>query len=80
MRCEAFTVGGNVDPGITGNRANLMAARECYREAREVFSLSGDSEKARVVAEAGEQIERELLSAPPIRSTGPAGNDLHRLN
>jgi tetratricopeptide (TPR) repeat protein len=63
-----------------GNRANLMAARECYREAREIFSRSGDAEKARVVAEAAEQINRELLSAPPVRSTGAAGNDLHRLN
>ncbi len=63
-----------------GNRANLMAAREYYREAREIFSGSAEMEKARIAAEAREQIDRELLSAPPARSEGLAGSGVKRLN
>lgn len=53
-----------------GNRANLLAARELYAESREIFAGAGEAEKARIVAEACEQIDRELLSAPPARSRG----------
>jgi len=63
-----------------GNRANLIAAREYYRESREIFSRSGEAEKARIVAEACEQIDRELLSAPPARSPGLAGDNPRHLN
>jgi tetratricopeptide (TPR) repeat protein len=63
-----------------GNRANLEAAREYYRESREIFSRGGDMEKARIVAEACEQIDRELLSAPPARSHGLSGMNNHHLN
>ena len=48
-----------------GNRANLIAARILYRESRELFIRSGETEKARIVAEAGEQIDRELLTLSP---------------
>jgi len=55
-----------------GNRANLLAAREFYLESREIFIGAGEAEKARIVTEACEQIDRELLSAPPARSRGLA--------
>ncbi len=63
-----------------GNRANLIAAREYYRECREIFGRAGETEKARMVAEACEQIDRELLSAPPAKSPGLAGNSPLHLN
>ncbi|CDX16963.1 conserved hypothetical protein [Mesorhizobium sp. ORS 3324] len=63
-----------------GNRANLTAAREYYRECREIFMSAGETDKARIVAEACEQIDRELLSAPPATSDGLAGTVRHHLN
>jgi tetratricopeptide (TPR) repeat protein len=62
-----------------GNTANLTAAREYYRECREIFGRAGETEKARIVAEACEQIDRELLSAPPARTGGLVGHG-HHLN
>lgn len=46
-----------------GNRANLRAARDYYRESRAMFVRNGEMEKARIVAEACEQVERALLMA-----------------
>lgn len=63
-----------------GNRANLTAAREYYRECREIFMSAGETDKARIVAEACEQIDRELLSAPPATSDGLARTVRHHLN
>jgi tetratricopeptide (TPR) repeat protein len=45
-----------------GNRANLAQARACYAEAREIFMTHGEADKARIVAEAVTQIEREMLA------------------
>jgi tetratricopeptide (TPR) repeat protein len=47
-----------------GNRANLLKARAYYAEAREIFVATGEVEKARMVAEASFQIERELMAMP----------------
>jgi tetratricopeptide (TPR) repeat protein len=48
-----------------GNRANLVQARAFYTEAREIFTIHGDSAKAGIVAEAAFQLERELMNMPP---------------
>ncbi|WP_199698941.1 tetratricopeptide repeat protein [Oleomonas cavernae] len=53
-----------------GNRANLLQARACYAEAREIFVAQGELQKARIVAEACEQVERELLAAPAANGGG----------
>jgi len=45
-----------------GNPANLALARSGYAEAREIFMAHGELDKARIVAEAVDQIEREILS------------------
>lgn len=45
-----------------GNRANLNQAWAYYRESRDIFTRHGEVEKARIVAEACDQIGRELLS------------------
>ena len=47
-----------------GNRANLVQARALYTEAREIFTVHGDSYKAGIVAEAAFQLERELMNMP----------------
>ena len=47
-----------------GNRANLVKARALYTEAREIFTIHGDSAKAGIVAEAAFQLERELMNIP----------------
>lgn len=47
-----------------GNRVNLVAARDLYRDCQEIFR-GVDAEKARIVAEARDQIERELLALAP---------------
>jgi tetratricopeptide (TPR) repeat protein len=48
-----------------GNPVNLGLARSAYAEAREIFMAQGDLDKARIVAEAVDQIEREILSLSP---------------
>lgn len=53
-----------------GNRSNLLQARNYYAEAREIFARAGDMAKARMVAEAIFQIERELMDAPPTNGNG----------
>lgn len=52
----------DVDHPDAGNRKNLSAARALYAEARELFNRAGEIDKARIVAEALDQIEREALS------------------
>jgi tetratricopeptide (TPR) repeat protein len=49
-----------------GNRANLAQARACYAEAREIFMAHGEADKARIVAEAVTQIEREILAVTEV--------------
>jgi tetratricopeptide (TPR) repeat protein len=41
----------------------LVSARDAYREALEIFMAHGEQSRARIVAEAVDQIEREILSA-----------------
>ena len=45
-----------------GNPVNLALARSGCTEAREIFVAHGELDKARIVAEAVDQIEREILS------------------
>jgi tetratricopeptide (TPR) repeat protein len=45
-----------------GNRKNLLVARAAYAEVRAIFASHGEHAKARIAGEAGEQIEREMLS------------------
>ncbi|PNG27790.1 hypothetical protein [Methylocella silvestris] len=52
----------DLEKADAGNRANMMLAQDCYREARAIFSRGGEMEKARIVGEAYDQIGRELLS------------------
>ena len=53
-----------------GNRANLALARSAYVEAREIFMAHGELDKARIVAEAVDQIEREILALPAANGKG----------
>jgi tetratricopeptide (TPR) repeat protein len=53
-----------------GNRANLLQARACYLEAREIFMANAERERARIVAEAITQIEREILALPAANGQG----------
>jgi tetratricopeptide (TPR) repeat protein len=53
-----------------GNRVNLTLARACYAEARELFVAHGEVDKARIVAEAGLSIEREILGLPDANGQG----------
>lgn len=46
-----------------GNPQNLLAAKALYREAREVFTTSGELERAAIVSEALQAVEMELLAA-----------------
>jgi len=48
-----------------GNRANLALAQSAYLEARAIFMEHGELDKARIVAEAIDQIGRENLSRAP---------------
>jgi tetratricopeptide (TPR) repeat protein len=47
-----------------GNFANLAQAKSCYLEAQQIFMTHGEPDRARVVAEAVMQIEREILALP----------------
>jgi hypothetical protein len=53
-----------------GNRANLTRAQSAYREARALFMAHGELDKARIVAEAIDQIGREILSLPAANGQG----------
>jgi tetratricopeptide (TPR) repeat protein len=60
-----------------GNRVNLTRARAAYSEAREIFMARGELDKARIVAEAVDQIGREILSLAPTNGHGAhASSDL----
>jgi tetratricopeptide (TPR) repeat protein len=48
-----------------GNRANLTLAQANYMEARAIFMANGELDRARIIAEAVDQIGREILSLPP---------------
>ena len=53
-----------------GNRANLAVAQAAYMEARAIFMAHGELDKARIVAEAVDQIGREILSLPATNGHG----------
>jgi tetratricopeptide (TPR) repeat protein len=55
-----------------GNPENLRRARAHYAEARAIFMEHGALEQARIVAEAFNQIEREILASSPARGQGAA--------
>jgi tetratricopeptide (TPR) repeat protein len=60
-----------------GNRVHLAEARAYYAEAREIFLSHGEADKARIVAEAVTQIEREILALPPTNGRGTAGDAMN---
>jgi tetratricopeptide (TPR) repeat protein len=60
-----------------GNRRNLSAARKFYGEAREIYNAAGELEKARIVAEAIDQIERETLSVVVTNGSGAQPLERH---
>jgi tetratricopeptide (TPR) repeat protein len=64
------------DPG-SGNPKNLRAARALYGEAREIFNAAGELDKARIVAEAVDHIERETLSVIPDNGGAVRVNESH---
>jgi tetratricopeptide (TPR) repeat protein len=47
-----------------GNPQNMRRARDGYQTAREIFALNGEVEKARMVAEALFELEREIMGLP----------------
>jgi tetratricopeptide (TPR) repeat protein len=53
-----------------GNRGNLMHARAAYLEARGIFMAHGEAVKARIVAEAAQELEGELADGPPENGRG----------
>jgi tetratricopeptide (TPR) repeat protein len=53
-----------------GNPVNLRCARVNLCEAREIFVAHGETAKARIVAEALFQLERELMDAPAVGGIG----------
>ena len=57
-----------------GNRRNLKTARAAYGEAREIYMAHGERDKARIVAEAIDQIEREILSHAGTGGSPTPGN------
>lgn len=60
-----------------GNIGNLRAARKLYAEAREIFNHAGEHDKARIVSEAVDQIERETLSVTPQTRDASAAKGIH---
>jgi tetratricopeptide (TPR) repeat protein len=61
-----------------GNRANLLRAQAAYSEAREIFTAHGELDKARVVAEAIDQIAREILSQAPMNGDALCASTIPR--
>lgn len=57
-----------------GNRANLVTARSHYAEALEIFMARGEAAKARSVADALCQIEREILALAAPNGHGAAAS------
>ena len=61
----------DVEDPASGNHVNMAMARKLYAEAREIFTSAGEAGKARIVAEALDQIDREALSiAQPHEANG----------
>ncbi len=60
-----------------GNQRNLAAARMLYGEARAIYNATGELEKARIVAEAIDQIERETLSVAMANGTAEPWLERH---
>jgi tetratricopeptide (TPR) repeat protein len=60
-----------------GNPANLLQARNAYSEAVAIFVAHGERDKARIVAEAADQIGREILTLPATNATvtNPSANE-----
>ncbi|MGD0719986.1 MAG: hypothetical protein ABR970_02940 [Roseiarcus sp.] len=56
-----------------GNRVNLARARAAYAEARAIFVAHGETDKARIVGEALDQIGREILALPATDAIGAPG-------
>jgi tetratricopeptide (TPR) repeat protein len=67
----------DVERPAAGNRTNLGRARKLYGEAREIFNAAGDHDKARIIAEAIDQIEREVLSVVPGNGSAAYAHDSH---
>lgn len=59
-----------------GNRVNLLKAKAYYAEAREIFVAAGEVEKAKMVAEASFQIERELMALPAANGGSAGGGEV----
>ncbi len=55
----------DVSDPASGNRRNLSLARQHYCDARALFNAAGEMEKARIIGQAIDQIERETLSLTP---------------
>lgn len=66
----------DVEDPASGNRGNLATAGRLYADAREIFNRAGEQEKARLMAEAIDQIEREALSL--ARPNGGGEPMIHR--
>lgn len=60
-----------------GNRSNMRQARYLYAEARELFNAAGEHEKARIVAEAIDQMDRETLSTASDGASSLYANSHH---
>ena len=60
-----------------GRSATLIKARDLYREAQLIFATLEESQHAGVVAEAIQDIERELLDHPHPRGNGSGNGDAH---
>ncbi|MGQ0456037.1 MAG: hypothetical protein ACT4OU_03125 [Hyphomicrobium sp.] len=67
----------DVSDPVSGNRANLHFARKLYGDAREIFNAFGELDKARIVAEAVDQIERETLSTASANGAAGAAQVAH---
>ena len=61
-------------PEAWQSRQSDAGARAYYGEARAIFMAHGELDKARIVAEAVDQIEREILSLPPTNGDGARMN------
>ena len=68
----------DVEDPASGNLKNLVMARKLYGEAREIYNRSGEHEKARIVAEAVDQIERETLSVMPMNGHAAHTPETHK--
>ncbi len=56
-------------PGA-GNEKNMTTARGLYGQARQIFNEAGEYDKAKIVAEAIDQLERESLAMMAVNGSG----------